>query len=176
MVAYLEHLAETHVYPEGKNACVYFEPRVAGRDAPQFSGWGPHCPRWPPGDSVEPVWGLPARLKPKIPRYPPGVSVETVWSLPARFGPIMPQMASRSLCGACLGPSGPVRAHNASDGLWEPLWRPFGVSRPGAGPQGPRWLPGSFVEHLWSLPGLAVSQSTLYVLWSYANNSTGWLP
>jgi hypothetical protein len=153
MVAYLEHLAETHVYPEGKNACVYFEPRVAGRDAPQLSGWGPHCPRWPPGDSVEPVWGLPARLKPKIPK-----------------------MASRRLCGACLGPSGPVRAHNASDGLREPLWRPFGVSRPGAGPQGPRWLPGSFVEHLWSLPGLAVSQSTLYVLWSYANNSTGWLP
>ena len=142
MVAYLEHLAETHVHPEGKNAGVYFEPRVAGRDAPQLSGWGPHCPRWSPGDSVKPVWGLPARLKPKIPRYPPGASVEPVWSLPARFGPIMPQMASRSLCGACLWPSGPVRAHNAVDGLWEPLFRSFGVSRRGAGPQGPRLLPG----------------------------------
>jgi hypothetical protein len=155
MVAYLEHLAETHVHPEGKNAGVYFEPRVAGRDAPQLSGWGPHCPRWSPGDSVKPVWGLPARLKPKIPRYPPGVSVETVWSLPAwfgpitprwppgasvehvwglpaRFGPVMPQMASGSLCGDRLGSPGPVRAHRGPDGFQEALWSTCGVS--------PDWL------------------------------------
>ena len=125
---------------------------------------------WSPFGASRPGWG------PYIPRHPPGASVETVWGLPARFGPTKPQMASRRLCGACLGLSGPVRVHNASEGLREPLWRPFGDSRPGAGPQGPRWLPGSSVEHLWSLPGLAVSQSTLYVLWSYANNSTGWLP
>jgi hypothetical protein len=111
MVAYLEHLAATHVYPEGKNAFVYFEPRVAGRHAPQLSGWGPHCPRWPPGDFVEPVWGLPARLK-----------------------PIEPQRPSRSLSGDRLGPPGPVRAHRAPDGLQEALWSVFGAFRPGSGP------------------------------------------
>ena len=102
--------------------------------------------------------------------------MEPVWGLPARFGPIGPQMASRRLRGARLGLPGSVRAYRAPDGLQEHLWSPFGASRPGSSPQGFRWLPGTSVEHFWGPPGLAVSQSMLYVLTSYANNSTGWLP
>ncbi len=84
-------------------------------------GWGPQGPKWLPGGSVEAVWGLPARLGPTDPRWLPGGSLESVWGPSAQFG-----------------------AHRAPGGFQKPLWKPFGVSRPGWGP-----LPGASVDTTW---------------------------
>ncbi len=144
--------------------------RVPGRFGPRGHGWFP-------GDSLELLWGPLARIRLREPQVIPEGSVEPLWSHLARIGPRGRQMGPRRLCGATLGSPGADRAQRAPDGSQETLWSPFGASWPGSGPGGPRWLPASFVQpFFWSPPGLVVNQSMLYVLRSYANNSTGWLP